>query len=451
MEFKKSVVAASILMAAGVNTTFATSSPDGTAIYPNYPAYFSTTTPAAITASSPTTTTPTPLENIYVQLGGGITHQMATNWKSSFGSDGGGARSVAPDDNVSVSYLGSVGLGYALTNYPIRFDLTYYYFGETNYNWMDWTTTGGDVQPAFAKIKAQAGLLSVSYDFYNQSLWTPFITAGAGFAGISNQITWTDPNAYNYLQDHMSSQWHSQNNFVFHSGLGVYYYLSRNWSVGALADYMNFGSIRTYFMPGTSATPSPDAQTFNAVKLYNISVMGSLVWRPAGPENTRYTTLDTSPTYSTEVTMSDRVYFQAAGGPSVQFSNNWQAVNGVPSIRSPNSSALDNIQGAAALGYVLPERPIRLDVSYNYFTQTNADWPYLYQQPQTASQSSEPANYKFAHAKINSQAALFDVTYDFVNSSRWIPFITILVFNFAGFTRTYLGTIRQERILPAQS
>src|SRR3989338_6777565 len=215
MKFKKSAVAVSILLASGMTLTiFAVSSPDATAIYPNYPAYFSaTSSPSNVTPAE--TTTPVVLENFYIQLGGGVTRQMGTNWKSSFWSSGSSHRSVSPDDNVDATYAGSLGIGYSLTNYPIRFDLTYYNFGETNYNWMDWLASQNDVQAAFAKIRTQAGLLSVSYDFHNHSLWTPFITAGAGFAGISNQLTWTDANANNYGQNHLSSQWHSQNNFAF--------------------------------------------------------------------------------------------------------------------------------------------------------------------------------------------------------------------------------------------
>ena len=360
------------------------------------------------------------LSPLYFQFGGGLTRQHTKNWKSVFHFPVTSTvtnRSVAPDDTSEHGYIASLGVGYALPQIPLRLDLTYIYLGRLTYNWMDSLETDNDTQPAYAKMDSHVAMFNASWDFINRSAWIPFVTGGVGVARIANQFTWSDPNAFNYGQNHVVSDWHTKYNLAWQVGAGVYYQLNAHWWVGALANYMNLGATKIYFR-----NENTDALSFDAVKLSNVSLLASLVWRPmANPGPKRYTPI--APLHNVSTSLFNRFYVGIGGGPAWQHASDWKSINGMPSIQAPKDSTLANIQAVAKAGYAMAQWPIRWEMSYGRLTQVDYDWPYLYQDPQAT--TGFTANQRFGHAKVDSHVGLVNVAYDLVNSTHWVPFVSL--------------------------
>ncbi|OGT30187.1 MAG: hypothetical protein A3E87_00410 [Gammaproteobacteria bacterium RIFCSPHIGHO2_12_FULL_35_23] len=356
--------------------------------------------------------------NFYLQLGLGVTSQMSGHWKSSFIASGESQthRNVSPDNTSRPGSLETIGLGFAINPIPLRFDVTYAYFNQINYYWKDWLEPDNQLQPASAKIQTQTGMFDIAYDFRNHTPWTPFLTAGIGIANISSQTVWTDPGSSNYGQIDMTSNWHSQNNFAWQAGAGINYQINFNWLVGLLVNYLNLGKAKIYF-----DNNGTEAVTFNAVNLSNVSVLASLIWRPA-----HISGITLSPPiialHDPNTSLANRFYIQIGAGPSWQWSSSWDNTSGAAAIRSPKDTTISNVQGSIGIGYALPEWPVRFDATYEYFTQTQYQWPYLYKDPQPA--LGFASNYQYATSTVNSYAGMFDVSYDFVNQSSWMPFVS---------------------------
>jgi len=359
---------------------------------------------------------PTWKQRFYLQLGGGVSWQFSSNWEHAYNPD----RNVDPDQTTRPGYLTSFGAGYALQKIPLRLSLNYLYFSQIRYHWMDATTGSHDDQHDTGKVNVQAGLFDVTYDFINRTRWTPFVKAGIGFAHIATHFIWTDPNASGGSQNNMNTGWHSNNKFTWEVATGVNYRLNPSWLVGVSATYLDLGTVQFY-----EYRPTIDSSWiyFNAVKLKNLSLMANITWRPMANNNgLNAIMIPASGFHAPSANIWKRFYLQGGGGPAWQLSNNWASISGVAAIRSPQDMTRSNMQGALAIGYAMQKWPLRFDLTYLYITQTDYDWEYLYKEEQSA--SPYPDSYYQGYAHVDTQAGLFDITYDFVNHTRWTPFIS---------------------------
>jgi len=350
-------------------------------------------------------------QQFYLQFGGGITWQFSSNWKHSSQA----RRNVNPDYSARTGYVASVGAGYALRKIPLRLSLNYLYLGQVNYHWMRTIVPVNDVQHNIGKVEAQVGMFNATYDFINHTRWTPFVEAGIGLAHISTEFLFTDPNSG--TQNNLTPGWYSHNKLAWEIGTGVNYRLNPSWLVGVSTSYLDLGTAQFYQLPGSSVTYS----YFNAVKLKNLSLMANITWRPVANNNgLNAVMIPVSGFHSPSASIWKRFYLQLGGGPAWQLSHSWTSTSDVPAIRSPNKTIESaNIQGALAIGYAMQKWPLRFDLTYLYITQTNYDWERLYQEEQSS------GSYRQGYASVNTQAGLLDVTYDFVNRTRWTPFISI--------------------------
>lgn len=88
------------------------------------------------------------------------------------------------------------------------------------------------------EIKTQLLMLNSYYDFKNKSKFTPYVSAGIGFARI--KYSRTGANEYYYWYPELNNS-NSRNNFAWSAGVGVAYSVTDNVALDLAYRYLDMG------------------------------------------------------------------------------------------------------------------------------------------------------------------------------------------------------------------
>lgn len=138
------------------------------------------------------------------------------------------------------------GLGLALGydffdnfNIPIRTELDFTNRAKADYNF---SVTDNPIYTSIIKnqIELSTLMLNVYYDFKNESAFTPYLSAGLGYAYISQKSSQSNKSRFatNTLWGPYS---HASNNFAWSAGAGVKYTINKNFSFDLSYKYLDAG------------------------------------------------------------------------------------------------------------------------------------------------------------------------------------------------------------------
>lgn len=113
-------------------------------------------------------------------------------------------------EDTSVALGAAVGYNWMDFDMPIRTELEYMYHSDFKFKYSDSNSTMTD------KIQLQSLMLNAYWDFYNSTMFTPYVNGGVGFAWVKEKFsTGTITDAITAPDSHTST------NFAFNVGAGV--------------------------------------------------------------------------------------------------------------------------------------------------------------------------------------------------------------------------------------
>lgn len=155
------------------------------------------------------------------------------------------------DSHRTGVFGGGIALGYDFSNtfdLPIRAELDFTARGKANskYNLeKENNQFGSYTNDAKNQIKLNTLMVNAYYDFKNESSFTPYISAGLGYASVNQKTTLSDSyiDAVNpaYNDSESKSRSHTSNNFAWSVGAGVKYAMNDNFDLDFSYRYLDAG------------------------------------------------------------------------------------------------------------------------------------------------------------------------------------------------------------------
>lgn len=148
------------------------------------------------------------------------------------------------DSHRTGVFGGGIALGYDFSNtfdLPIRAELDFTARGKANskYNLVQDDSLTADAKN---QIKLNTLMVNAYYDFKNESSFTPYLSAGLGYASVNQKTTLSaslpTPDD-NYSESYSRS--HTSNNFAWSVGAGVKYALNDNFDLDFSYRYLDAG------------------------------------------------------------------------------------------------------------------------------------------------------------------------------------------------------------------
>lgn len=152
-------------------------------------------------------------------------------------------------NKTSGVFGGGIAVGYDFNDQfqvPVRIELNSTFRAKADGSTYSFNDQYDDIS-AKNKIRMNTYMLNGYYDFYNQSDFTPYVTAGIGMSNLKSTLSVHD---YNYGESGSESK--SSNNFAWGLGLGVNYKLASNILVDASYKYIDGGKLKhtDHYMDG---------------------------------------------------------------------------------------------------------------------------------------------------------------------------------------------------------
>lgn len=155
------------------------------------------------------------------------------------------------DSHRTGVFGGGIALGYDFSNtfnLPIRAELDFTARGKANskYNLeQEHHLNGSYTNDAKNQIKLNTLMVNAYYDFKNESSFTPYLSAGLGYASVNQKTTVSQSyiDAVNPAYNNSNSQSHSHtsNNFAWSVGAGVKYAMNDNFDLDFSYRYLDAG------------------------------------------------------------------------------------------------------------------------------------------------------------------------------------------------------------------
>lgn len=170
-----------------------------------------------------------------------------------------GTNSEYPEDNEQYGggshrngvFGGGVAFGYDFSNefnLPIRAELDFTARAKANstYNLeRDNNEYGSYTNDAKNQIKLNTLMVNAYYDFKNESSFTPYLSAGLGYAHVNQKTTLSDSyiDASNpaYNDSESNSRSHTSSNFAWSLGAGVKYAMNDDFDIDFSYRYLDAG------------------------------------------------------------------------------------------------------------------------------------------------------------------------------------------------------------------
>ncbi|MBA8345916.1 porin family protein [Escherichia coli] len=136
-------------------------------------------------------------------------------------------------------------------NVPVRTEVEFYGRGnaESKYRLSYWESVGGaEFDDAQNKLSVNTLMLNAYYDFRNSSAFTPWISAGLGYARVHHKTSYiyTD-NSLAGSEVYSTSASKYENNLAWSLGVGVKYDVTQDFSLDLSYRYLDAGdSTLTY-------------------------------------------------------------------------------------------------------------------------------------------------------------------------------------------------------------
>lgn len=164
-----------------------------------------------------------------------------------------------PDDTLSYNggshrngvFAGGIALGYDFSNefnLPIRAEIDFISRGKAKSEFnleKDFDIDGLYTSDAKNQVKLNTLMVNAFYDFKNESSFTPYLSAGLGYASINQKTTLRDSyiNASNPENNDSGSKSrsHTSNNFAWSVGAGVKYAMNADFDIDFSYRYLDAG------------------------------------------------------------------------------------------------------------------------------------------------------------------------------------------------------------------
>ncbi|WP_449266845.1 outer membrane protein [Escherichia coli] len=140
-------------------------------------------------------------------------------------------------------------------NVPVRTEVEFYGRGSANsrYPLDTWESPSGDnawKEDTQNRLSVNTLMVNTYYDFRNSSAFTPWVSAGLGYARVHHKATYTDTswNKSGEVSDASSLHYSGyDNNFAWSLGVGVKYEVTPDFSLDLAYRYLDAGdSTLTY-------------------------------------------------------------------------------------------------------------------------------------------------------------------------------------------------------------
>ncbi|EEZ9013156.1 porin family protein [Escherichia coli] len=188
------------------------------------------------------------------KAGASVVNQTDQHFRQDFGDDVYKYKGGDKNDTVFGAGL-AVGYDfYQHYNVPVRTEVEFYGRGSANsrYTLDTWESPSGDSgrEDTQNRISVNTLMVNTYYDFRNSSAFTPWVSAGLGYARIHHKATYTDTswNESGEISD-ISALHYSEygNNFAWSLGVGVKYDVTQDFSLDLSYRYLDAGdSTLTY-------------------------------------------------------------------------------------------------------------------------------------------------------------------------------------------------------------
>ncbi|MEY0177709.1 outer membrane protein [Providencia rettgeri] len=190
---------------------------------------------------------------IYVtgKMGASIIQMSGQHITETFSDFPEGNEKYNGDNHRTGVFGGGVALGYDFSNkfnVPIRAELDFTARGKANskYNLeKEVDQYGSYTNDAKNQIKLNTLMVNAYYDFKNESSFTPYLSAGLGYASVNQKTTLSDSyiHATNpaYNDSESNSRSHTSNNFAWSIGAGVKYAMNDNFDLDFSYRYLDAG------------------------------------------------------------------------------------------------------------------------------------------------------------------------------------------------------------------
>ncbi|EBS6881416.1 porin family protein [Salmonella enterica] len=171
-------------------------------------------------------------------------------------------------------FTGGIALGYDFSSnfdIPVRAEIEFSSRGKshTGYNLEKESSDNFSSRwDAKTQLSLNTVMVNAYYDFKNQSAFTPFISAGLGYARVHQKTTLTDIYSEQDFNDvTSSSRSGTSNNFAWSLGAGVKYALTSNVNVDLSYRYLDAGKTEV-----SSATEDEEYKSKASVKTNDITL-----------------------------------------------------------------------------------------------------------------------------------------------------------------------------------
>lgn len=153
---------------------------------------------------------------------------------------------------------GGVAIGYNFDtkfNVPIRIDFDFNARMRSNSRY-SYTPIPSYNDSTNNKVQLNTFIFNASYDFKNNTRFTPYISAGVGLASINNKASnhFIFTSSSSDLYSFQSKKSHTSNNFAWNAGAGVKYKINEDFSLDFSYKYLGAGKSNVYLEKGAYNT-----------------------------------------------------------------------------------------------------------------------------------------------------------------------------------------------------